>query len=56
MWTASKEFKTPALGLVKKGQEVEYKKAWEDGGLIEQKPHKEKVETKPEPKKKKASK
>ena len=57
MYVATKEFKSYNLGVIKKGQEVEHKKAWLDAGLIEIKPEpKAKIETKPEPKKAKKTK
>lgn len=56
MYTAKKDFKSYQLGDVKKGQEVPKNQAWLDEGLIEEKPEKKKTETKPEPKKKKATK
>ena len=59
MYVATKEFKSYNLGIIKKGQEVEHKKAWLDAGLIELeiKPGpKAKIETKPEPKKAKKTK
>lgn len=56
MYIAKKEFKSYAQGPKKKGDEVEFKQVWLDAGLIEEKPEKQKVETKPEPKKKKATK
>ena len=43
MYVATKDFKSPRLGTVKKGQEVEHNKTWLEAGLI--------IETKPEPKK-----
>lgn len=56
MYIAKKAFKSYKLGDIKKGQEVSKNQAWLDADLIEEKPHKEVVETKPEPKKKKAKK
>ena len=57
MYIAKQNFKSYKLGVIKKGQEVEHKKAWLDAGLIEIKPEpKAKIETKPEPKKAKKTK
>jgi hypothetical protein len=52
MYIAIKEFKSYALGTIKKGQQVEEKQAWIDAGLIEKSQPKVEIETKPEPKKK----
>ena len=54
MYTAKKDFKSYVLGDVKKGQQVERNQVWLDEGLIEEKPEKKELETKPQPKKKKA--
>ena len=57
MYIATQDFKSYFLGEIKKGQEVEHKKAWLDAGLIETKPEpKAKIETKPENRKAKANK
>jgi len=56
MYTAKKDFKSYVLGDVKKGQQVERNQVWLDEGLIEEKPEKKELETKPQPKKKKATK
>jgi hypothetical protein len=58
MYIAAKSFKSYKQGEKKKGEAVEFVKAWADAGLIvEGKPEpKAKIETKPEPKKKKETK
>lgn len=56
MYIAKKEFKSYQKGVIKKGDKCEFKQVWLDAGLIEEKPHKAEVETKPQPKKKKATK
>lgn len=57
MYIATQKFKSPSLGTIEKGQEVEHNKTWLDAGLIEAKPEpKAKKETKPEPTKKKSTK
>lgn len=59
-YVAKKDFRAYKYGEFKKGQEVPYKKAWVEAGLIEErstKPEpKKELEKKPEPKKKKATK
>lgn len=57
MYVATQKFKSPSLGTIEKGQEVEHNKTWLDAGLIETKPEpKAKIETKPQPAKKKSTK
>jgi len=58
MFVARKDFKSYKHGSFKKGDEAPHKSAWIEAGLIEEATKKPspKMETKPEPKKKKADK
>ena len=56
MYVAKQDFNSYVQGKKKKGDEVEYNQSLFDSGLIEEKPEKTELETKPQPKKKKANK